>query len=468
MKKTFTIIAMLTVCLTTLAQQTEKDELPWYVFNYQKVAIRLFNEVLKGQTGNVCFSPFSAQIALSMLQNGAIGDTQELMKQVLLTNGSQEQLNDYNRSTIRDLTYRPQFTYYENSWMSKEEQQKTFDALWPICEIANSIWYRPDVELCEPFEQAMREYYDAGTAPVAFDTQEGIDIVNGWVNEKTHGLIPSIYNEPQSDDLAIVLINALYLKAAWAVPFWKELTKKEPFHLEDGTKIQTDMMYVSDPAFTTAQTDAFRCVNIPYNNHFCMTVFIPAEGYELPAITYEDWTAAIQATENRYSNDVGVKLKMPKFTIEGGCNLIPVLKAMGMGGILEGEGGDFTGMCLQNKAISKIFQLDKIIVDEEGTEAAAVTVIEATDSEPEEPKKVIDFFIDRPFYFTIENLKTHTILFMGKVMNPGGEVTHQPTGIQVATPHQPDAPVYDLSGRRLQHIPAHGIYIQDGKKYVRP
>ena len=97
MKKTFTLIAMLTVCLTTLAQQTEKDELPWYVFNYQKVAIRLFNEVLKDQTGNVCFSPFSAQIALSMLQNGAIGDTQELMKQVLLTNGTQEQLNDYNR-----------------------------------------------------------------------------------------------------------------------------------------------------------------------------------------------------------------------------------------------------------------------------------------------------------------------------------------------------------------------------------
>lgn len=468
MKKTFTIIAMLSVCLTTSAQQSEQDELPWYVFNYQKVAITLFNEILKDQTDNVCFSPFSAQIALSMLQNGAIGDTQELMQQVLGTQGiTQQGINEYNWQTIHMLTQRPQFTYDENSWVSKEDQQATFDTFWPICEIANSVWYRPDVQLCDPFEQAMKDYYEAGIGPVAFDTQEGIDIVNGWVNEKTHGLIPSIYNEPQSDDLAIVLINALYLKAAWEIPFWKELTKKELFHLQDGTTIQTDMMYVSDPGFTTAQTGSFRSVNIPYNNNFCMTVFVPTEGYELPSITHDDWTTAIEAIGNRYKKNVGVNLKLPKFSIEGTYNLIPALTSMGMGGIFGGR-GNFRGMCLDNKEIERIFQLDKIIVDEEGTEAAAVTVIEATDCIPEEPDTVVDFFIDRPFYFTIENLKTHTILFMGKVMNPGGDESHQPTSIQTPATQQPDAPVYDLSGRRLQHIPAHGIYIQDGKKFLRP
>ena len=466
MKKTYTLFAILFVSLTTMAQGSAEiqNSNANLAESYQKVAINLFNEVIKNEKDNVCFSPLSAQLALSMLQNGAKGQTLNLMQKTLGTEGlSQEDVNKYNQLVIKTLTDRPDFNHDDKELLA------IFDTMYPTCEIANALWNRPDVEICQPFADCLSTYYDADIAPVRFYLQEGIDYVNGWVNEKTHGLINSIYKEPQSTDLAIVLVNALYLKAAWAIPFWKELTKKEQFYLEDGKTVQTDMMFVSDPGFTTGQTGSFRCVNIPYYNSFYMTVFVPADGYELPDFNYEDWKTAVNLI--KFPNDdykqVGVNLKLPKFNIDGNYNLIPALKSMGMAGIFDSS-ADFTKMCEDNKSVSAVQQFDIIKVDEDGTEAAAVTIIEATESIPIQPEKNIDFFVDRPFYFTIENTQTNTILFMGKVMNPGGSISGEATGIKESLPdNQTNAPVFDLSGRRLSHIPAHGIYIQNGRKYIR-
>ena len=467
MKKTITLLALLLVSLTTMAQTTTEK----LALAYQQVAFNIFNKLVEKEemSDNICFSPLSAQIALSMLQNGAVGNTLTQMQQALGTAGfSPDEVNQYNQSMIQKLTERPEFHYYENDWMSKEEQLKQFDALYPKCEIANALWNRPDVEVVSDFADCLKTYYEADAAPVAFYTQEGIDYVNGWVNEKTHGLIPSIYDEPQDEELALVLVNALYLKAAWAIPFWKELTKTEPFYLSDGTKVQADMMFVSDPNFCVSETGGFRCVTIPYNNRFSMTVFVPNEGYELPALTCENWKAAIDSYKASWyaESRVGVNLKFPKFEFDGKYNLLPILQSLGMKDVFFV--GDFTKMCEDNKMVDAVYQMDKIKVDEEGTEAAAVTVIEASESIEEPPVKIIDFFVDRPFYFTIENLSTNTILFMGKVMNPSTGQSGNATSIQdIPTSHPGNSLIYDLSGRQLKQIPAHGIYIQNGKKFFR-
>lgn len=455
--------------MTSMAQgNSDNERAEKLTTAYQQMAFSLFNEVIKNEDENVCFSPLSAQIALSMLQNGAGEPTLSLMQQAMGTAGyTLDEVNAFNQSLTKKLTKRPEFNYIENPYVSEEEMRASFDTYHPLCEIANALWNRPDVEICKPFSDCLQTYYDAGTGPVEFSTQQGIDYINGWVKEKTHGLIEEIYHEPQPDDLAIVLINSLYLKAAWLTPFLKELTQKGAFHSSAGKELQADMMYVSGTDFTVAEAGQFRSVTIPYYNDFSMTVFMPAEGYRLPSFSYEDWKEAMDVYASmRYDDQVGVNLKLPKFDVEGKYDLIPPLCAMGMAGIFQ-SGSDFTKMCLANKMVSGIFQMDKIKVDEEGTEAAAVTVVEESDGIPPTPAKIVDFFVDRPFYFTIESTKSKSILFIGRILDPGTEKSGSTTGIETTSDSQKNAPVYDLSGRLLSRIPDTGIFIQNGKKFIR-
>ena len=473
MKKMVSIMILMSVCMTSFAQDVTVAELTPEVTDkltssYQQVAFNLFNELAETEDGNICFSPLSAQIALLMLQNGAGGNTLSQMQKVLGTEGaSSDAVNLYNQSLIQILTYRPDFDPSQWRWYgaeSDEEARKHYEAFYPLCEIANALWNRPDVVVNSPFTSCLQDYYDAGTGSVAFSTQEGIDYVNGWVNEHTHGLIPQLYAMPQSPDLALVLANSLYLKAAWAVPFWKELTTKENFYKEDGTVVQTDMMFVSDPAFRIAEVGSFKCVRIPYSNLFYMTVFMPADGYQLPEISYNDWIQAIERFAEKLYTDVGVNLKLPKYEIEGRYDLIPALKSLGMTDAFM-PCCDFKAVCNKNLPISAVYQLDKIKVDEEGTEAAAVTVIEETESVG--PSKIVDFFVDKPFYFTIENLRTNTVLFMGKVTNPTGGNSGQPTQISDVPADGKKTEIFDLSGRPLRQIPEHGFYIRNGRKFLR-
>ena len=163
MKKTITLFALTLVCLTTMAQTTAEK----LSTAYQQVAFNMFGEMTKAEDGNLCFSPLSAQIALSMLQNGAAGNTLTQMQQAFGTAGfSLEEMNQYNQSVIQQLTNRPEFHYYENGWQSLEEQQKQFDAMYPKCEIANALWNRPDVQVLPSFTDCLKSYYDAEIAPV--------------------------------------------------------------------------------------------------------------------------------------------------------------------------------------------------------------------------------------------------------------------------------------------------------------
>ncbi len=445
--------------VTTIAQENA-DKL---TSAYQQVAFNLFNEVLKAEDENVCFSPLSVQLALSMMQNGASGNTLLQMQKVLGSEDlSTDDVNIFNQAVAQKLTYHPEFQFDKNEGMTEQEAKELHDFLYPTCEIANALWNRPDFTIYNTFTDVLRQYYDAGTDAVEFSTQEGIDYVNGWVDEKTHGLIKEIFSEPRSDDLAMVLVNALYLKAAWAVPFWEELTKEDTFYRTDGTATQADMMFVSDPAFTLSETGPFRCVTLPYNNFFNMTVFVPVEGYELPAITYENWKES--AKKRIYDYEVGVNLKFPKFDISGTYNLIPTLKTLGMTDAFTAS-ADFTKISDASLPISAIYQLSRIKVDEKCTEAAAVTAIEATESVG--PEKVVDFFVDRPFYFTIQNQRTNTILFMGKVTKPGASTSGEATNITETPTKKSDGMLYDLCGRPLKRIPEHGIFIQNRKKIIR-
>ena len=455
MKKLLILIGLL---LSTMSMRAQDSAQPLESI-YQKLSFTLFNKVAKDINENAIFSPFSAQIALSMLENGAAGNTLSEIQEALGTTGyDMEQVNAYNQMLTKQLTYRPPFEW-NPQWGQEEECREAYDATYPKCEIANGLWTRYGVTMHDGFLNDLRTYYDSETDQVDFGLQEDIDKINQWVSDKTHQLIPSIINEPNSD-MWLLLANALYFKGSWTIAFSETDTHPEDFHLIDGTTINVDMMQSSD-SYKTSTTQDFKTVTLPYGrSNFSMTIFLPIDAQTFPPLTFDAWQTAINNSEHR-----NIQLQMPKFSIEGQYELNEVLKEIGIHEAFQMK-ADFSKMTDKRGGIDRVFQFAKIVVDEKGTEAAAVTAIEATESIPPEADEA--FVINHPFYFTIENNVTHTVLFMGR-MAQVQKSNNSPSGImdkpvmQPTTRHQ----IYDLYGRKLQQIPQKGVYIQDGKKYVR-
>jgi len=390
-------------------------------YEYQQNAFNLFDRLraTKKKTDNICFSPLSAQLALSMLQNGADGNTLKEMKWAMgLSEYSDGEINLFNQALTQSLTSRPEFLPEQWKWYAdtEEEARKYYDAEYPVCEIANSIWHRPDIILFDTFTDTARSYYDAGIGSVWFDTQEGIDQINQWVSDKTHTLIPKIYNEPQSAELAVVLANALYFKGAWHTPFDKANTRPGVFHNANGSNVMTDMMTVR-AEYQSTSTDKFQSITLPYGNgDFSMTIFMPAQGTPLPDLTRGDWDATVGQSQQFRP----YALSIPKFKFDGRHELNDILKKMGMKEAFDME-ADFSRMSDCRLFVDSIFQLSDISVDEQGTEASAVTVIEMRKNTETDAQDFKPFTVDQPFYFTIENRKEKAVLFVGCVATLEGE-----------------------------------------------
>ncbi len=378
-------------------------------------AFTLFSKLAENPeaSGNLCFSPLSAQLVLSMVANGADGSTLREMQQALGTYGySNEEVNAYYKSLAASLTYR--WPFYPNDWkLDKSEDDETalnrYYAYYPVCEIANSVWHHPEVSLFESFTDVLKDSYDAGFGSAEFDTQEGIDLINSWANDKTHGMIPAIFDEPLTADIAVVLADALYFKGSWTTPFEKVDTKPGVFQLADGNTVTTDMMSAKSE-YRLSENGRFRAITLPYGTgDFSMTLFVPVEGTTLPELTLDDWTM----TMNPRIKTTPVCLTMPKFSIDGRYDLEPVLNALGMVEAFGG-GADFSKMSDLPLQIDKALQLGRISVDEDGTEASAVSVV-TMEKSAVPSSDYEDFPVDRPFYFTIENRKEQSVLFVGRV-----------------------------------------------------
>ncbi len=412
MKKSILSAVLTLTCMGATAQ----DDIS-LATRQQQFALDIFQNVVENaEDPNVCFSPLSATMALSMVQNGADGNTLEEMQTTLRTHGlSCEEVNLYNQQLTQRLTSPPPFIYNPDDGLTEDQAFNKHQWLHPVCEIANAMWTKEGFSCYDSFNETLRTYYDAGIGSVDFTTQEGIDEINGWVDENTHGLIPQIYDEPQDPMLMVVLANLLYLKAGWTHPFQSENTKPGTFHQADGSDAKVDMLHIAE-TFQTGGNRNFNTIRLPYGDErFTMTIFLPAESATLPALTYDDWKDAV-GPNTKYKE---VHVQLPRFSIEGKYELKDILVAMGMHDAFDGN-ADFTRMSDEGLYISRVFQSTKIGVDEKGTEAAAVTVVEMRKTTTTMADS--DFIVDRPFYFTIEAYDA--ILFAGCVNQLGPESTH--------------------------------------------
>ncbi|MCK4632691.1 MAG: serpin family protein [candidate division Zixibacteria bacterium] len=354
--------------------------------------LRLFREVstTENPDNNVFISPLSVSYALGMAYNGAAGDTRDSIAATLELAGlSVEEINQSYKS-MTDL-------------FVQLDPDVTFD-------IANSIWYRLNLPIKSTFVDLNQIYFDALVRELDFNMEGAADTINGWIETNTNGRIDHVIDSPIDPSVLVYLINAIYFKAAWTETFESDDTYDASFHLLDGTETPCRMMSREDTTLRFFDNDVCRGLNLPYGTgDYSMTLLLPKSTVTMEQLidelTPENW-----ANWAGSFNTGWITIGIPKFKFEYETGLNSALKAMGMNIAFSGS-ADFSNMMETAGYIDTVIHKTFVQVGEEGTEAAAVTVITVCGMPP-------PMIFDRPFLFIIHENVSDVILFMGKVANP--------------------------------------------------
>ena len=365
------------------------------VNNNNSFAFSLYNKTM-GMNSRVV-SPLSVTYLMSMLANGADGETQQ---QILATLGwagegiqqpSLQDINDYSRMLI--------------------EKTARLDKAVTV-EIANYVAVNKEFKLNSKFQKSVERDYKAGVESLNFTSPSTLKRINDWCNDRTHGMIPSIINELDPDAVSY-LMNAIYFNGTWKDKFSKEETKQEMFRGYTRDIQYVDMMHRHGEYFY-ADGDGYSAVSIPYGNGaFRMTVILPTEGSFLRDVMASMDGGKFQELQ-RSMEKCNVDLKIPRFTTEVDLPLNDIISALGAPLIFSSQ-ADFSQFARGDFYVSKMFQKAKIEVSEEGTKAAAVTaaIMMMSAVRPEKKRNVV-FHADSPFAYIISENSTGSIYFMGQ------------------------------------------------------
>ena len=369
-------------------------------------------QALRGQQGNLFYSPHSISLALAMTHAGARGETERQMADALHFSLPGDRLHPAFNTLDQELASRGEGV--------REEAGEGFRL-----NVVNAVWGQREHPFREPFLDVLAESYGAGVRPADFREmpEESRLAINDWVAENTgdriRDLIPPGIINPLT---RMVLTNAIYFNASWAYPFQEADTRPQPFHLLDGGAVHVPMMRTEEE-FLYTEGDGYQAVDLPYLGHeLSMTVLLPDQG------RFREFEDSLDAglahgiladLRPRY-----VTLDLPKFEFESRFQLSETLKSMGMSAAFDSAASDFSGMdgrsCLAGDGeclyVREVVHKAFVSVDEAGTEAAAATaVMMQTESAPPEPVSVT---VDRPFISLIRDRKTGALLFLGRVETP--------------------------------------------------
>jgi serpin B len=355
----------------------------------------LFDQVVSEKADqNVFVSPLSVSIALGMAYNGAKGETATAMQTTLGYEGlSQLEINQGYLTLLQILTnLDPKVTM----------------------EIANSVWCRLGIPFLADFIERLEDFFAALVSELDFSAPGAANTINNWVAESTHDKIEKIVDDPISDHLVMFLINAIYFKGDWTYQFDKKDTYDGEFNTLSGTKTVPTMHLHQELDYV--ENEDFQAVSLPYGDgFFSMMVILPKPEKDIDSLISEMSPENWITWQSQLVSQEGY-LYLPKFELEFEASLKEVLKAMGMEIAFNEIEADFTGMSpLTDLFISDVKHKTYVKVDEEGTEAAAVTSVEVgITSMPEG----FQMRVDRPFIFVIFDKHTDALLFMGKIVEP--------------------------------------------------
>jgi len=390
------ILAMLASRQMTIASGADQQRL---VVENNGFAFDLTAEVAKGKPdANVFLSPFSVSSALQMVANGAAGQTKTEMEQVLHT------------ADLTSAIANPAF---------KELNQQLASRKNVTLNLANGIWFKQGFHLKPAFIADNKDFFKAELAAVDFDSPSSAQTINDWAGKQTQGKIQNVVQYPFDSATRVILANAIYFKGKWAKPFDKQETMRRDFDLASGKTTRTSMM-VQEGKFSYQESPDFQAVQLPYSGRLQMEVFLPATNSN-PQKLLDNFRVA-----GNWKNNVQPAfltrdgtLMLPKFKMEYAAGLNDPLKSLGMKRAF-GDEADFSAMAAEPLFISEVKQKCYIEVDEEGTEAAAVTTVtmHAMSARMEPPNR-FEMIVDRPFLFVISDENTGSILFVGIVNDPG-------------------------------------------------
>ena len=364
-------------------------------------AFDLLKQIVKEQPDtNVFISPFSVSTALQMVANGAAGGTKVEMQRVLKTTGlPAETLNTACKDLNRSL----------NSQTNV------------ILNLANAIWYKKEIQLKPEFVSVNQQFFQAELGGVDFTKPESAQTINNWADNSTHGKIKQVVRWPFDPLTRVILANAIYFKGKWDRPFDKQATKDHAFNvLPGGTPKPVPMMWQRGH-FSYQQDDGFQVVRLPYaGGHLQMYLFLP-DTNSSPAKLLADLNADMWRDKilPQFQDKEGT-LALPRFKLDYGVTLNDPLKALEMRQAFVVD-ADFSAMADEPLFVSEVKQKSYVEVNEEGTEAAAVTTVTMRATGVLRPEKPFEMIVDRPFLFVIGDDSTKSILFMGVVFDPAGQ-----------------------------------------------
>ena len=401
------IIALIVVSMTSSCENTEpvKKDPDKITLNYkseqileadQQFAFELFGKInALTEDDNIMISPLSVSYALGMTMNGATGTTLDAFYDVLhfgdLTNA---EVNESYRDLMDQLVHLDDKVEFS---------------------IANSIWYKLGYNVLNEFITTNRDYFDAAVRELDFSDPQAVDIINGWIEEKTNDKIKDMLDYIPSNAV-MYLINAIYFNATWKYEFDKSQTAEGPFYINEASFTTADFMKVKG-TFNYTVAEDFSAVEMPYGDStFSMVVMLPSGEKStddlIGQMDHSSWNTWFENSAVR-----NVQIELPKFKYGFKALLNDPLIDLGLEIAFSG-GADFSRITPgADLYISRVIHQTFIDVQEEGTEAAAATIVEIRETSAGGGTTPI-FRADKPFLYVIKENSTGAFLFMGKVGMP--------------------------------------------------
>ena len=343
---------------------------------------------------NLFISPLSVTLALAMAYNGAENETELAMRTTLgFPQATREEMNaalSGLSGLLTSLDYAVQF------------------------EIANAIWYRQGLSVEAAFVERNQRWYQAPVRALDFASPRAVGAINDWASAHTKGRIPQVIDRIDPE-MMMFLLNAIYFKGTWSAEFDPKETREDIFNGADGAQSSCRMMQQTSDLFYF-ENEQIQAVDLPYGDgNFSMAIVLPKTDLDdltsqLDAADWEEW-------HRQFVKQAGT-LQLPKFKLSYEVMMNSALKSMGMAVAFDDQRADFSGISANSRLfISMVKHCSFLQVDEEGTEAAAVTVVGVGTTSIGEPHGFI-LRVDRPFILVLHDHHSQTALFIGRIFLP--------------------------------------------------
>jgi serpin B len=369
------------------------------------------------QQGNLCVSPASIAFALAMARAGARGQTATEMDKVLRSFGSDAQ----GAEIVALLKALAADNYMQHGY---DENGNEVAVQKARLDLANAAFAQRDMTFEQAYLNALSSRFASGMYLVDYrsDPDAARKVINDWVYDHTQGRIPQILGPGDIDTTTrLALANAMYMQAHWQVPFSDSATAPAQFTRSDGSKVSVPTMSGESVDWSYASGTGWRAVDLPYEgNTMSMTIIVPDNIGSFVSGLNAASLKALWKSERAYD----VTLTLPRFHAGSHFNLSDYLSAMGMPTAFDPYAADFSGIAPITPSspplyIQRVIHQANIDVDEEGTTAAAATVVYmGAGAAPPEPLPSVTLHVDRPFVFLIHDNATGAVLFAGRIDDP--------------------------------------------------